>query len=227
MACACLLSAVCGLAHCASECWGLSGWPSRAGAKACSRTLVALLRRLAPFLLAGLLYVDRVLYSSVVYPHNYGFIPRTYCPDHDPLDVLVLMQVGVPAQPLGGMEQGHDGWRSTRRLCEMRCRPSAASQVPSGSRRNQCCAIHCACPAGAGVPILFSALQAHRRHAGRRWQGDASATWAGNQASGSQATRLPVQGSTLLSSMWQTDSSSCQHMPANASCDALLPFLLV
>lgn len=28
---------------------------------------------------AGLLLVDRVLYSSVVYPHNYGFIPRTYC----------------------------------------------------------------------------------------------------------------------------------------------------
>lgn len=27
----------------------------------------------------GLLLVDRVLYSSVVYPHNYGFIPRTYC----------------------------------------------------------------------------------------------------------------------------------------------------
>ncbi len=28
---------------------------------------------------SGLLLVDRVLYSSVVYPHNYGFIPRTYC----------------------------------------------------------------------------------------------------------------------------------------------------
>jgi hypothetical protein len=28
---------------------------------------------------SGLLHVDRVLYSSVVYPHNYGFIPRTYC----------------------------------------------------------------------------------------------------------------------------------------------------
>ena len=28
---------------------------------------------------SGLLYVDRVLYSSVVYPHNYGFSPQTYC----------------------------------------------------------------------------------------------------------------------------------------------------
>ena len=28
---------------------------------------------------SGLLFVDRVLYSSVVYPHNYGFIPQTYC----------------------------------------------------------------------------------------------------------------------------------------------------
>ena len=34
-----------------------------------------------------------MLYSSVVYPHNYGFIPRTLCEDSDPMDVLVLMQV--------------------------------------------------------------------------------------------------------------------------------------
>ncbi|CAL5097312.1 unnamed protein product [Urochloa decumbens] len=39
--------------------------------------------------------VDRVLYSSVVYPHNYGFIPRTLCEDSDPLDVLVIMQEPV------------------------------------------------------------------------------------------------------------------------------------
>jgi hypothetical protein len=39
--------------------------------------------------------VDRVLYSSVVYPHNYGFIPRTICEDGDPIDVLVIMQVLV------------------------------------------------------------------------------------------------------------------------------------
>ncbi|KAK4419110.1 Soluble inorganic pyrophosphatase 4 [Sesamum alatum] len=43
----------------------------------------------------GLIKVDRVLYSSVVYPHNYGFIPRTLCEDHDPMDVLVIMQEPV------------------------------------------------------------------------------------------------------------------------------------
>ena len=43
----------------------------------------------------GLLRVDRVLYSAVHYPANYGFVPRTYSPDGDPLDVLVLGQVEV------------------------------------------------------------------------------------------------------------------------------------
>lgn len=43
----------------------------------------------------GLLRVDRILYSAVHYPANYGFIPRTYCPDNDPLDVLVLCQEAV------------------------------------------------------------------------------------------------------------------------------------
>ncbi len=38
----------------------------------------------------GILHVSRVLHSSVHYPSNYGFIPQTYCRDHDPLDVLVL-----------------------------------------------------------------------------------------------------------------------------------------
>jgi inorganic pyrophosphatase len=44
---------------------------------------------------SGLIKVDRVLYSSVVYPHNYGFVPRTLCEDNDPIDVLVLMQEPV------------------------------------------------------------------------------------------------------------------------------------
>ncbi|SHH52042.1 inorganic pyrophosphatase [Sporobacter termitidis DSM 10068] len=38
----------------------------------------------------GLLMVDRVLYTSTIYPANYGFIPRTYADDNDPLDILVL-----------------------------------------------------------------------------------------------------------------------------------------
>jgi inorganic pyrophosphatase len=48
----------------------------------------------------GLLRVDRVLYSAVHYPANYGFVPRTYCPDGDPLDVLVLGQDEVAPQVL-------------------------------------------------------------------------------------------------------------------------------
>ena len=40
----------------------------------------------------GLLMLDRVLYTSTHYPANYGFIPRTYADDGDPLDVLVLCQ---------------------------------------------------------------------------------------------------------------------------------------
>ena len=46
----------------------------------------------------GLLKLDRVLYSAVHYPANYGFIPRTYCEDGDPLDALVLSQ--EPVVPL-------------------------------------------------------------------------------------------------------------------------------
>lgn len=46
----------------------------------------------------GLLRLDRVLYSAVHYPANYGFIPRTLGDDEDPLDILVLMQ--EPVEPL-------------------------------------------------------------------------------------------------------------------------------
>lgn len=43
----------------------------------------------------GLLRLDRVLYGAVHYPANYGFIPRTFCDDGDPLDALVLGQESV------------------------------------------------------------------------------------------------------------------------------------
>lgn len=43
----------------------------------------------------GLMRMDRVLYSAVYYPANYGFIPQTLADDDDPLDVLVLCQEAV------------------------------------------------------------------------------------------------------------------------------------
>jgi inorganic pyrophosphatase len=58
---------------------------------------------------SGMLRVDRVLHSSVIYPANYGFIPRTYAEDDDPLDVLVLCSESVAplsilvARPVGSM----------------------------------------------------------------------------------------------------------------------------
>jgi inorganic pyrophosphatase len=47
---------------------------------------------------SGLIKLDRILYSAVYYPANYGFIPQTLAEDDDPLDVLVLCQ--EPVVPL-------------------------------------------------------------------------------------------------------------------------------
>ncbi len=64
---------------------------------------------------SGLIKLDRVLYSSVHYPANYGFIPQTLCEDHDPLDILVLGQVEVSplcllrAKPIGVMKMVDQG----------------------------------------------------------------------------------------------------------------------
>lgn len=48
----------------------------------------------------GLLRLDRVLYTATHYPANYGFIPRTYADDNDPLDVLVLCQENIDPMTL-------------------------------------------------------------------------------------------------------------------------------
>ena len=44
---------------------------------------------------SGLLILDRVLFSAVHYPANYGFIPRTHCDDNDPLDILVICSIDI------------------------------------------------------------------------------------------------------------------------------------
>ncbi|MFY0606962.1 MAG: inorganic diphosphatase [Cyclobacteriaceae bacterium] len=64
---------------------------------------------------SGLLILDRVIYSSMYYPANYGFIPRTYCDDGDPLDIVVLTQIVVdplcivPAKVIGAMQMLDQG----------------------------------------------------------------------------------------------------------------------
>ncbi|MBQ1262477.1 MAG: inorganic diphosphatase [Clostridia bacterium] len=63
----------------------------------------------------GLLKLDRILYTSTHYPANYGFIPRTYADDGDPLDVLVLCSEPVypmtliRVYPIGVMRMLDDG----------------------------------------------------------------------------------------------------------------------
>ena len=63
----------------------------------------------------GILRLDRILYTSTVYPANYGFIPRTYADDGDPLDVLVLCNeviypmTLVHCYPIGVIKMIDDG----------------------------------------------------------------------------------------------------------------------
>ena len=71
----------------------------------------------------GLLSVDRVLYSSIVYPENYGFVPRTLAADGDPLDVLVLMQTPVlpmsvlKVRPVGYLPMTDEGEEDDNLVC--------------------------------------------------------------------------------------------------------------
>ncbi len=71
----------------------------------------------------GLVRVDRILYSSVVCPANYGFIPQTLGDDNDPLDVLVLMQEPVHplsivrARPVGMMTMLDQGQSDEKIVC--------------------------------------------------------------------------------------------------------------
>lgn len=71
----------------------------------------------------GILKVDRVLFSSVVYPANYGFIPRSLGEDGDAIDVLVLMQepvvplAALRARPIGMMDMVDQETRDEKIIC--------------------------------------------------------------------------------------------------------------
>jgi inorganic pyrophosphatase len=92
----------------------------------------------------GLCYVDRVLFSSVVYPHNYGFIPKTLCEDSDALDVLVLMQEAVVP------------------LCFLRARPiGVLGMIDQGESDDKIIAVHADDPEFRGFTDI-SQLPKHR-----------------------------------------------------------------
>ena len=63
----------------------------------------------------GFLKLDRILYTSTHYPANYGFIPKTYALDNDPLDVLILCNESivpltlVQCKPIGVMRMIDNG----------------------------------------------------------------------------------------------------------------------
>src|SRR5919202_1985015 len=71
----------------------------------------------------GLQKVDRILYSSVVYPENYGFIPRTLADDDDPLDAIVLMKEPVrpirllEVRPIGMLPMVDEGENDENIIC--------------------------------------------------------------------------------------------------------------
>ncbi|EFA69638.1 inorganic pyrophosphatase [Cylindrospermopsis raciborskii S07] len=67
--------------------------------------------------------LDRVLYSSVKYPYDYGFIPNTLAEDGDPLDGMVIMDEPtfpgcvIPSRPIGFLEMIDGGERDEKILC--------------------------------------------------------------------------------------------------------------
>ena len=94
----------------------------------------------------GLMRVDRVLYSAVFYPCNYGFLPRSYCEDGDPLDVLVLGD--EPVVPAAIMQ--------ARAIGVMKMKDQGKSD-------DKIIAVHVNDPAVAGYTDI-SKLQAHKVH---------------------------------------------------------------
>jgi len=87
----------------------------------------------------GIMSLDRVLYTSTHYPANYGFIPRTYADDDDPLDVLVLCS--EPIHP----------------LTLVRCYPiGVISMVDNGRADEKIIAIPFGDPTYSGYRSIFS-----------------------------------------------------------------------
>ena len=86
---------------------------------------------------SGLIKLDRILYSAVYYPANYGFIPQTLAEDDDPLDVLVLCQETVVpltiihARTIGLMTM-IDAGKQDHKIIAIATRGSGVQLLPRG-----------------------------------------------------------------------------------------------
>src|SRR5262245_49606947 len=146
----------------------------------------------------GLLRLDRVLYSAVYYPANYGFVPRTYCEDEDPLDVLVLGQEEVApgvlmrARAIGVMgmrdEKGQDdkliavhiddpeyaGYRDIADLAPHRLRELRRFFLDYKALEGKEKQVTVEAPSGAdqALPVLREAIALYARERDRLRQGD-------------------------------------------------------
>ena len=71
----------------------------------------------------GRVYLDRVLFTSFVYPTDYGFFEKTLADDGDPVDALVLLEYPVPpgvfvtVRPVGQLNMEDDGGIDTKVIC--------------------------------------------------------------------------------------------------------------
>lgn len=140
----------------------------------------------------GLLKLDRVLYSAVYYPANYGFIPQTLAEDDDPLDVLVLCQEPVMpltlvhARAIGLMTMIDSGKKDHKILAVAKNDPEfngflEASELPPHrlsmlqrffqdykQLEGKAVEVDDMVPASFALPIIEDALQRYSEHR-RRW----------------------------------------------------------
>ncbi len=71
----------------------------------------------------GILFLDRDLFGSMIYPGDYGMVPQTLCDDGDPVDALVLVSqphhpgIVIPCRPVGLMEMEDEKGKDDKVLC--------------------------------------------------------------------------------------------------------------
>jgi inorganic pyrophosphatase len=96
---------------------------------------------------SGAIFVDRVLTTSMRYPYNYGYVPRTLCGDGDPIDVIVIMPIPlvpctvIACTPIGLMAMRDENGEDTKiiaipvpRVCQSNLARDSVFALPEDVR---------------------------------------------------------------------------------------------